>query len=168
MTRYIEDRGTFNCVLPPLFHILQINEVISSKFYAMLRLKLEHNILIPVCLHYFQDFYEVEKQKLLKNTGLTEKGCIVWYGCGDARYGRKYFKFPGQAPTYMYTHRLSYLLHNRLESLPPHVDISHRCHTPRCVRADHLVAEPHGVNMDRNTCHLQNKCTKNHYPPCIL
>ena len=34
----------------------------------------------------------------------------------------------------------------------PKNDVSHRCHNPRCINADHLVDEPHYLNLQRICC----------------
>ena len=76
--------------------------------------------------------------------------------------------FPNEESRLIYTHKLSYLLHNKIRDVPQGTEVSHLCHEPRCIRGDHLVAEPHEVNLERITCKKQNRCTYNHYPFCIV
>ena len=36
------------------------------------------------------------------------------------------------------------------------LDVSHRCHSPKCVEPGHLILEEHSVNNSRKVCPSQN------------
>ena len=108
-------------------------------------------------------------QDLLRNTGTTPKGCVLWLGDPGSRYGRKRLTFPGKPSQVFYVHRLMYMLYNKVQYIDPVAgECSHLCHEPRCVRIDHLILEPHATNSQRNHCHLEGKCTGLHTPNCIF
>lgn len=55
-------------------------------------------------------------------------------------------------------HRYSYMLHHELDSLPDHKYVDHRCHTPSCVRPDHLrLATPKQNNENKKTTSTKAK-----------
>ena len=48
------------------------------------------------------------------------------------------------------------------------IDLSHLCHNPDCINAEHLNFEPNEVNLASNLCQSVKHC-KGHgkYPNCI-
>lgn len=115
--------------------------------------------------------------------------CRLWLGArwADSEYGKKSLQLPGsKSKKCVRVHRLVYSLYtlnmndmpqNITEELldPPHtdstgtrLDVSHLCHQPLCVNPEHLVLEPHRINILRITCQKQGKCTGDHSPTCIF
>lgn len=73
-------------------------------------------------------------------------------------------------------HVVALLKKMRLVELPVGLESSHLCHNKRCMNVDHIFAEPHDINMSRNTCaYIRNLtgdndyCTDDHqgYGKCI-
>ena len=122
----------------------------------------------------FYDFLQVnidlwrqqELTKLLNECDRQENGCILWLK-GSGIYGRKSIRYPNSgASTREYVHRLSYKLSNHVFELPKNVEVSHLCHTHRCVQPSHLTLESHETNQERIHCVQQHFCTNSHFPPC--
>ena len=67
----------------------------------------------------------------------------------------------------------------RGQDIPPGCDCSHLCGfgLQGCVNIDHIVVEPHSVNLDRKLCHMRTICPQcsfkhsvqicTHNPPCL-
>ena len=117
--------------------------------------------------HEFQSFFIDELQTQLYNTGVTPKGCVVRLDEQASTYVRVSCTFPGKPSQREYVHRLVYMLEHRRSSLPLHLEVSHLCHTPRCVRIDHLTLETKEMNQSRIHCKNQGFCSRNHLPLCI-
>lgn len=120
-----------------------------------------------------EEWFKRVSQKLTENSQRTPEGCLVWLKGPSPethRYGRVRTKLPvlGSKSQVFYVHRLSYMVAHRLLELPPDLEVSHLCHSARCVEAGHLCLESHSTNQDRVTCHLQGMCTKSHNPHCVI
>ena len=77
-----------------------------------------------------------------------KKGCKVWEGCIKADgYGVMKVKFQDGKRKVKGVHQLAYICHYRTLCLPKDVEISHLCHVKNTVQIDHLVAEPHHINL---------------------
>ena len=121
------------------------------------------------------DWHAKTLERIMRNTGLSPSGCILWLGGPTDHirqpYGQIKISHPGPygLKGCHYVHRIAYICHTRPTTLPDKsVEISHRCHVPRCVRVDHLTAETRETNAARHWCVLQRQCTKNHQPFCIF
>lgn len=103
--------------------------------------------------------------------------CTEWVGAREHNlYGKKSVSWPDGTKTMERTHRLSYMLSKKLlrDQMPTisaageQLDVSHLCHNPLCIKAEHLILEPHSVNMERMGCKIRQQCTRAHFPLCIL
>lgn len=88
----------------------------------------------------------------------------------------KVVNWPDGTITLERAHRLSYMLDQRIlkEKLPrfspngDHLDISHLCHNPKCINPQHLILEPHSINIDRIFCRRIKQCINCHLPYCLI
>lgn len=66
-------------------------------------------------------------------------------------------------------HRLAYMLNIPAFNIQPaDHEVSHICHQPRCCKFEHLSFEPHAINVQRNTCKAEGKCSGHgQYKSCI-
>ena len=103
--------------------------------------------------------------------------CMQWNGaCSEAGYGRKRVTWPDGKKTVEKTHRLVYMAHNKI--LHPHLqnkneygeqlDVSHLCNNKKCILIEHLVHEPHCININRHDCFQKGNCSNLHYPYCMV
>jgi hypothetical protein len=47
-------------------------------------------------------------------------------------------------------------------------DFSHLCGNPLCMNPEHIILEPHWVNLERKRCHNGDRQVCSHQPVCIL
>ena len=119
---------------------------------------------------------ESETKKLNGTSDVMPNGCRLWTGGPSPEkcsYGKKRTLYPtivgDHAPSQVvYVHRLAYMVSRKVVELPPSLEVSHRCHNPRCIKPQHLCLESHELNSERITCRLQGMCTQNHSPHCIF
>ena len=114
-------------------------------------------------------------KKSLYNCGRHD--CTEWGGARDhGVYGKKSVVWPDGTKTMERTHRLSFMLSKKLlrHQLPRRsasgepLEVSHLCHNSICIKAEHLVLEPHSINMERMGCRIRQLCTRGHSPFCLL
>ena len=75
---------------------------------------------------------------------ITADGCWLWQrGRSGEGYGVLYPD--GRTPTY--AHRFAY--EAAYGPIPEGLTLDHTCRTPNCIRASHLEAVPHIVNVQR-------------------
>ena len=99
--------------------------------------------------------------------------CII-YGSNPNVYGRYDKRIPSSDKVVrVYAHRIALLKKMDLTAIPYGLEASHLCHTKACVKLEHLTAEPHGINMNRQLCFNETKLRGQHvcfghgqYPPC--
>lgn len=126
-----------------------------------------------------ENFFLNILQELNRNSSVLHNAhsCIEWNGaCTDTGYGRKRVTWPDGQKSIEKTHRLAYMAHNKIlkdqlqktNEFGQQLDISHTCHNKKCLNPDHLVNEPHRINMDRNGCYVSGLCSKRHHPHCLL
>ena len=114
------------------------------------------------------DYCDAQLQTLLQKCNKNyDTGCLLWPGNVNS-YGRIRFSIQGQPARRYYVHRLIYMFTTRMDLSDEGVELSHLCHTPRCVRYDHIVPEPHSTNMERLHCKKQGHCIGSHEPKCLL
>jgi hypothetical protein len=116
-------------------------------------------------------FWQQLEIKLIDRSVLRDNlGCRIWTGSlRMSGYGRIWVKWPGMATVQEeLAHRVAYMAAVRIRDLDCKLEVSHLCHTKSCVRAGHLVMEPHSVNMERSFCKEQAVCTQVHRPECLL
>ena len=125
-----------------------------------------------LCLFQFPNDPAWRHQQLdaiLAKTATNPTGCKVWLGSPQCKYGKIRYKLPGDTNAKpLYIHRLSYMLYMDNFDLPKDGEISHRCHTPKCICPHHMVLEDHETNQERITSRQQGICTKNLSPHCIF
>ncbi len=120
------------------------------------------------------EWFRVTQEKILSRAGVGVSGCLVWlggpYNTDRYKYGSMRISHPFHdgSSKVEYVHRLIYQCSHGIAELPQNMEVSHRCHNPRCVRVDHLVLEPHATNRDRAQCQLQGRCEGTHAPHCIF
>lgn len=71
-------------------------------------------------------------------------GCWLWAGDTNGRYGSMSIRWPGHQ-TRVFAHRFSYELHNRV-TIPPGLEVDHKCRTTFCVNPAHLQLVTPQVN----------------------
>lgn len=126
------------------------------------------------------DFWNDIQQKFNRKTEESGngKGCIVWTGAkkGKSGYGIQVVNWPGGEEKREAAHRLAYMIRHRMTryDMPTvdennnKVECSHICHNKLCVNVNHIVLEPHAINLDRLHCKNQGLCSKCHKPHCII
>lgn len=125
------------------------------------------------------DFFKKLTCSLLKHSEIGENGCvsgcILWCGTSDCYgYGVKRVKWPDGIQKLEKAHRVAYMAHHKLCSLPQldetglQLDVSHLCHTKLCINPAHLVLETHTSNMSRNHCRAARVCSLEHSPSCLF
>ena len=93
-------------------------------------------------------------------TGTTRRESSKIYGVINVLIGGRW--------RVMHVHRVAYYCreHNIVSSS---LDISHLCHNALCIRGEHLSAEPHHVNNNRQVCLSKGECMGHRpYADCIL
>ena len=72
-------------------------------------------------------------------------GCQIWQEAKKVPvcYGVIKAKFPDTGWHTLHAHKLRYLVHNRVISVDGALEVSHLCHKPLCINAEHLSLEPH-------------------------
>lgn len=124
-------------------------------------------------------FYRNILRDLYRNStiSLNGKDCKEWNGaCTESGYGRKRVTWPDGKKSMERTHRLIYMAQHKIHyselknknEFGEQLDVSHLCNNKKCIEVDHLVHEPHSINMDRNECFKHGHCSKVHSPHCII
>lgn len=119
-------------------------------------------------------FYDMLMSEKLTNQG--HKGtCVVYQGRAIDQYVQTSRTIDGRKIVAR-THKVALLKKIQKTELADGLECSHLCHNKGCMSPDHVVAEPHEVNMSRTTCqYLRNitgkkdHCTGDHqgYPNCL-
>ena len=100
--------------------------------------------------------------------------CLIWNGCktGNTKcpYGRINIRMPDTSKfTPVLVHRLSFMLHNNVTSIPTSLECSHLCSNSLCIRPEHLHLESRHINASRKQCHAQWQCQGHgSNPPCVF
>ena len=122
-------------------------------------------------------FYDMIMANKLTSQG--PHGTCVEYAAAAAHQNNKYIQTSrtiNGRKIYSRTHRVALLKKMNITELPEGLEASHLCHNKRCMNVDHIIAEPHDINMSRNTCaYMRNitgdklYCTDEHqgYGRCI-
>ena len=104
-----------------------------------------------------------------KHTNRGPRGTCVEYGTQSTNEYIQTSRTINGRKIYDRVHRVALLQKIREISLPEGLEASHLCHNKRCMEPKHIVAEPHAVNMSRNTCVYMraaigdpNYCSENH------
>lgn len=108
------------------------------------------------------------KDKLDNNSHIMANGCRIWQGGPKAgSYGQIFARLPMErSKKTQWVHRVAWMVANRAIKVPDGTEVSHLCHTGRCVEASHLLVEAHVLNQDRKSCKGRD-CIKTHKPYCI-
>lgn len=125
------------------------------------------------------DFFDQLNAKIVSrcSRNLNSPHCLCWMGANDKKgYGILSVVWPDGKRRHMRVHRAAFMAHFHL--LPnqtvhksvsgEQLDVSHRCHSPKCVEPGHLILEEHSVNNSRKVCHSQGFCSEAHSPNCIF
>ena len=99
--------------------------------------------------------------------------CRLWTGALKYKsvYGKCRDPFPGRGGKYTTPHKAAYLCHIRQANLNDNqrrLEISHICHNPLCIMAEHMTLEDHMTNQERQTCKFNRNCSTRHLPHCLL
>ena len=103
-------------------------------------------------------------------------GCHLWQGAKwkNNQYGKVLNPLPNKQTNYIGAHRLLFMMKNQLLMLPREdeqgrqMDVSHICHQGLCLTVEHLVHEPHQINIERKQCKMAGQCSLNHEPNCLF
>ena len=96
-----------------------------------------------------------------------DTGCLFWHGGFARGYARLKLTVEGWGAGYQPVHRLVYVLAGKTE-IDQH-EMSHLCHTKKCIKLSHLSNEPKHVNQQRNTCNHEKVCFGHgDLPECIF
>lgn len=112
-----------------------------------------------------------------KRTNRGPRGTCVEYGdqYGDQTYIQTSRSINGRK-IHCRVHKAALLKKIRQISVPEGLEASHLCHNKRCMEPNHIVAEPHWINMTRTTCAYMREtigdpsyCNGNHegYERCL-
>ena len=112
----------------------------------------------------FRTFFKVLLEKLVKKSIRSPKGCQIWQGCPNSRYGKQRVTFPGHAETIPRVHVLVLMCVYKETRPRPGMEASHLWHERKCVEPAHLVWEPGYVNERRNDCKRLGLCNNEHAP----
>ena len=116
-------------------------------------------------------------QKIRHGCSPNQDGCLLWtkgpYNTAQYPYGIMTLPWPCRASLKRKTfnvHRLMFLCHYQLTSLPDGFEVSHLCRNSRCVNPEHLIMEHHVINEDRKLCHAATSPTHHcrHLIKCII
>ena len=124
------------------------------------------------------EFYEMIMANKLTNCG--PNGTCIEYktsssSSGQDRYIQTSRTINGRK-IHARVHRVALLKKIRQVELPDSMEASHLCHNKKCMNIDHLIAEPHDINMSRYTCAYMRTstgdnsyCTNDHasYENCL-
>ncbi len=85
----------------------------------------------------------------------SDNECWMWIGNRSARYGKMGYKYKIYRP-----HRFSYMIHNKLDTIPEGMCVCHKCDHPFCVNPDHLFLGTQLENIEdkvkKNRCQHMN------------
>ncbi len=110
---------------------------------------------------------ELSPQKGMSRLSITDRfmakvfpepmsGCWLWVGAINwSGYGT--YRLRG---THHNAHRVAYLLF--VGSIPPSLEIDHKCRNRLCVNPDHLEAVTHAVNQRRGAYANKTHCKHGH------
>ena len=96
--------------------------------------------------------------------------CFLWaHKPQKSGYGAVRYKCPISGQWRSTTaHRLGYMVYNKEMDLAGK-DLSHLCHNSLCVRNEHLSAELHEINNERQKCVNRGSCVGHgEYSDCLL
>lgn len=140
---------------------------VDAKMYSYAIWKLQPHFEKYKMEGFFEKFDDLFKNKCNDS---SNGQCVLWprkpqkHGYGTVKY-----KCPMSGQWRCITaHRLAFMVLNRQMDLRDK-DISHLCHNCLCVRNEHLSAEPHEVNnerqkwVNRSTC-----CGHGEYLDCLV
>ena len=128
---------------------------------------------IVIMAGYFRDTV----QKIRQSSSANQDGCLLWnkgpYDTVRYPYGTMTLPWPTRASPKCKTfnvHRLMFLCHYQITSLPDKFEVSHLCGNCRCVNPEHLIMEHHVINEDRKLCHAATSPTHHcrHLIKCII
>jgi len=120
--------------------------------------------------------FELFKEKWLKYIKnhceeADDSECLIWNVAQKRGYSyiQCGYKFENGKTLYKRTsaHKLVFMLHNNIKTVPPRLEISHLCHKSLCCNAHHLTMETHKKNTKRQKCKRDDIC-QDCQPPCIL
>ena len=119
-------------------------------------------------------FYDMLMANKLTSQG--PHGTCVEYATAHHQYTNKYIQTSRTINSKRInsrTNTVALLKKIKLTELPDGLEASHLCHNKRCMSVDHIVAEPHEINMSRNTCAYMRNLTgdkaycSNSNPTCV-
>ena len=106
------------------------------------------------------------------------RDCRVWDGALNRdSYGVKRVMWPGSKTSVLeQAHRVAYMVKHKVTrfNIPRvyfgsiQMDVSHRCNVKTCINPEHLILEPHTVNMERIHCLASGICSHGPDNSCLL
>ena len=119
-----------------------------------------------------QVFYDKLHHILTNKVTKHDTGCHITHILpykGSRGYPRIHFTYLRkrfQVKIHTYVFRMT-------NDIPPYIrdenlECSHLCHNKQCIFIDHLVMEPHKINIKRQECNRKKLCLGHEgYPKCI-
>ena len=95
-----------------------------------------------------KDIYEGLVQDKRK---ITHQGTHIIYKDGGS-YSRLTRTLASGHKIQLYAHQLALLYRTEKTGLDRNMECSHLCHIRGCITPDHIVEEPHHINMNRTAC----------------
>lgn len=130
-----------------------------------------------MCENFFEKLEViVSSRSMVVDNGryIAGSACIRWLGSISKNgYGFVHLELPDKTKIHTTAHRAAFMLKNKLDKIPKidHLgnilQVSHLCHNPACVNAEHLSLEPQQVNQERKMC-FKSGCCLGHNPACLL
>lgn len=111
---------------------------------------------------------------LIHSGTLIYVGDCIQYGHDPAKYN-SIRKRVDSGVVREYAHRIALMKKMKTVNIPSDLEASHLCHMKACINPEHIIAEPHNINMTRLACFNESQrlnktyCFGNHgdYPACL-
>ena len=125
----------------------------------------------------FKSIEEVEYTYncLIQSGAVTFVGECIQYGGDPDKYSSIRKRQSSGVVVREYCHRIALMKKMKTVNIPTGLETSHICHMKACMNPEHVVAEPHNINMSRLACFNESKrlnqpfCYGGHaeYPSCL-
>ena len=121
----------------------------------------------------FAKFKDTYSQRIRNHCQRSDDtGCLVWKRCVRKGYGAikvSYTENNGSKCIITTSpHKVLYMCIYDIQYIEENVECSHLCGNKLCCEATHIVIESSSKNHERNTCHKDGFCSKQHRPLCII
>ena len=100
---------------------------------------------------------------LLQSPAVAFIGNCIQYGHDPAKYSSIRKRQASGVVVREYAHRIALMKKIKSTVFPTDLEASHLCHMKACINTEHLIAEPHDINMSRVKCFNESQRLGNHY-----